>query len=222
MVVAAQPQTSAATHIRFNWGFVLYCAVLGQKACISAKANVQQVRKDSARVVMIEPISSITEQDFQHEVARRRTFAIISSDAGKTTLTEKLLLYADQSSRPVQCEHGAANARSSQIGWLSSRNAVFPFPTVQVEHAGCLFNILDTPGHQDFSEDTYRTLMAVNSAIMVLDSAKGIEAQGASCLTYAANNISPSLPLSTSWTSRAATHWNSWTKSKIYWRPRRR
>lgn len=129
---------------------------------------------------MIEPISSITEQDFQHEVARRRTFAIISHpDAGKTTLTEKLLLYAGSIEQA-----GAVRARSSQrqvvSDWMAieqERGISVTSTVLQFEHAGCLFNLLDTPGHQDFSEDTYRTLMAVDSAIMVLDSAKGIEAQ---------------------------------------------
>ena len=129
---------------------------------------------------MIEPVSTITTQDFHHEVARRRTFAIISHpDAGKTTLTEKLLLYAGSIDQA-----GAVRARRNQRQVVSDRMTIeqergisVTSTVLQFEHAGCLFNLLDTPGHQDFSEDTYRTLMAVDSAIMVLDSAKGIEAQ---------------------------------------------
>ena len=114
------------------------------------------------------------------EVARRRTFAIISHpDAGKTTLTEKLLLYAGSIDQA-----GAVRARRSQrqvvSDWMAieqERGISVTSTVLQFEYGGCLFNLLDTPGHQDFSEDTYRTLMAVDSAIMVLDSAKGIEAQ---------------------------------------------
>jgi peptide chain release factor 3 len=116
----------------------------------------------------------------EEEVARRRTFAIISHpDAGKTTLTEKLLLYAGAIEQA-----GAVRARKSQRAavsdWMTieqERGISITSTVLQFEVDGHLFNLLDTPGHQDFSEDTYRTLMAVDSAIMVLDSAKGIEAQ---------------------------------------------
>jgi len=115
-----------------------------------------------------------------HEVARRRTFAIISHpDAGKTTLTEKLLLYAGAIDQA-----GSVRARSNQrrvvSDWMTveqERGISITSTVLQFEYKDCLFNLLDTPGHQDFSEDTYRTLMAVDSAIMVLDSAKGIETQ---------------------------------------------
>ena len=114
------------------------------------------------------------------EVARRRTFAIISHpDAGKTTLTEKLLLYAGAIEQA-----GAVRARKHQRAvvsdWMAieqERGISITSTVLQFEVGEHLFNLLDTPGHQDFSEDTYRTLMAVDSAIMVLDSAKGIEAQ---------------------------------------------
>ena len=116
----------------------------------------------------------------EREVARRRTFAIISHpDAGKTTLTEKLLLYAGSIDQA-----GAVRARRNQrqvvSDWMAieqERGISVTSTVLQFEYGGCLFNLLDTPGHQDFSEDTYRTLMAVDSAIMVLDGAKGIEAQ---------------------------------------------
>lgn len=114
------------------------------------------------------------------EVNRRRTFAIISHpDAGKTTLTEKLLLYAGAIE-----EAGSVRARRSQrhavSDWMSieqERGISITSTVLQFEYEGHLFNLLDTPGHQDFSEDTYRTLVASDSAVMVLDSAKGIEAQ---------------------------------------------
>jgi peptide chain release factor 3 len=116
----------------------------------------------------------------QREVARRRTFAIISHpDAGKTTLTEKFLLYAGA----VELA-GSVRARSSQrhtaSDWMSmekQRGISISATALEMEYQGYHINLLDTPGHQDFSEDTYRTLMAVDSAVMVLDSAKGIEPQ---------------------------------------------
>ncbi|MDV2989623.1 MAG: peptide chain release factor 3 [Dehalogenimonas sp.] len=117
---------------------------------------------------------------FQKEVARRRTFAIISHpDAGKTTLTEKFLLYAG-----ALALAGSVRARSSQqhtaSDWMSmekQRGISISATALEMEYQGFHINLLDTPGHQDFSEDTYRTLMAVDSAVMVLDSAKGIEPQ---------------------------------------------
>lgn len=116
----------------------------------------------------------------QREVARRRSFAITSHpDAGKTSLTEKLLLY----SGAVHLA-GAVRARKSQryvtSDWMAlerERGISITTTALQFEHRGYILNLLDTPGHQDFSEDTYRTLMAVDSAVMVLDSAKGIESQ---------------------------------------------
>jgi peptide chain release factor 3 len=118
--------------------------------------------------------------DLAREVARRRTFAIISHpDAGKTTLTEKLLLYAGAVDLA-----GAVRARRNQrrttSDWMAleqERGISVTTTALQFEHAGYRLNLLDTPGHQDFSEDTYRTLTAVDSAVMVLDSAKGIEPQ---------------------------------------------
>ncbi len=114
------------------------------------------------------------------EVARHRTFAIISHpDAGKTTLTEKLLLYAGA----VELA-GAVRARSNQrhttSDWMAmeqERGISVTATALDMEYQGYRISLLDTPGHQDFSEDTYRTLMAVDSAVMVLDAAKGIEPQ---------------------------------------------
>ncbi len=114
------------------------------------------------------------------EINRRRTFAIISHpDAGKTTLTEKLLLYggAIQSAGSVK---GKASDRHAVSDWMElekQRGISVTSSVMQFEYNGYCINILDTPGHQDFSEDTYRTLMAADSAVMVIDAAKGIEPQ---------------------------------------------
>jgi peptide chain release factor 3 len=114
------------------------------------------------------------------EAARRRTFAIISHpDAGKTTLTEKLLLYggAIQLAGAVKARGDARRARSDWMKVEQERGISVASSVMTFDYAGCTFNLLDTPGHQDFSEDTYRTLTAVDSAVMVIDAAKGIETQ---------------------------------------------
>ena len=116
----------------------------------------------------------------KHEISRRRTFAIISHpDAGKTTLTEKLLLYggAIQSAGSVKGKQSDRHAVSDWMEIERRRGISVTSSVLQFEYAGYCINILDTPGHQDFSEDTYRTLMAADSAIMVIDAAKGIEPQ---------------------------------------------
>jgi peptide chain release factor 3 len=114
------------------------------------------------------------------EIARRRTFAIISHpDAGKTTLTEKLLLFggAIQLAGEVKARGERRRVRSDWMDIERERGISVSSAVMTFEHDGLTFNLLDTPGHQDFSEDTYRTLTAVDSAVMVLDAAKGIEAQ---------------------------------------------
>ncbi len=114
------------------------------------------------------------------EVARRRTFAIISHpDAGKTTLTEKLLLYggAIQMAGAVRARGAQRRTRSDWLAIERERGISVTASVMSFEHAGLAFNLLDTPGHEDFSEDTYRTLSAVDSAVMVLDAARGIEAR---------------------------------------------
>src|SRR5437868_9317484 len=114
------------------------------------------------------------------EIERRRTFAIISHpDAGKTTLTEKLLLFggAIQLAGQVKAKR---NRRTTQSDWMAiekERGISVVTSVMTFEYGGHVFNLLDTPGHADFSEDTYRTLTAVDSAIMVIDAAKGIEAR---------------------------------------------
>ncbi|CAA9535071.1 MAG: Peptide chain release factor 3 [uncultured Thermomicrobiales bacterium] len=114
------------------------------------------------------------------EAARRRTFAIISHpDAGKTTLTEKLLLYggAVALAGSVTARKTQRHAASDWMAMERERGISISSTTLAFPYAGCQINLLDTPGHQDFSEDTYRTLTAVDSAVMVLDAARGIEPQ---------------------------------------------
>ncbi|BDG09124.1 peptide chain release factor 3 [Anaeromyxobacter paludicola] len=116
----------------------------------------------------------------QHEVGRRRTFAIISHpDAGKTTLTEKLLLYGGviQLAGAVKAKRGRSSAVSDWMEMERERGISITTSVLQFPYRGLQLNLLDTPGHADFSEDTYRTLHAVDGAIMLLDSAKGVEAQ---------------------------------------------
>ncbi|MFM7626334.1 MAG: peptide chain release factor 3 [Gammaproteobacteria bacterium] len=114
----------------------------------------------------------------QTEVARRRTFAIISHpDAGKTTLTEKLLLFggAIQLAGTVKGRKAARHATSDWMRLEQQRGISVTSSVMQFPYGDCIVNLLDTPGHEDFSEDTYRTLTAVDSALMVIDCAKGVE-----------------------------------------------
>jgi peptide chain release factor 3 len=116
----------------------------------------------------------------QKEVAARRTFAIISHpDAGKTTLTEKLLLFggAIQLAGAVKARRASRHATSDWMEIEKQRGISVTSSVMQFEYAGHTINLLDTPGHQDFSEDTYRVLTAVDAAVMVIDAAKGVEAQ---------------------------------------------
>ena len=116
----------------------------------------------------------------QQEISRRRTFAIISHpDAGKTTLTEKFLLYGGAIAQAGVVK-GKKNRRAAVSDWMEiekQRGISVTSSVLQFQYNGCCINILDTPGHQDFSEDTYRTLMAADSAVMVIDGSKGVEAQ---------------------------------------------
>lgn len=118
--------------------------------------------------------------DLQEEIKRRRTFAIISHpDAGKTTLTEKLLLYggAILSAGSVKGKKTSKHAVSDWMEIEKQRGISVTSSVMQFQYDNCCINILDTPGHQDFSEDTYRTLMAADSAVMVIDASKGVETQ---------------------------------------------
>jgi peptide chain release factor 3 len=114
------------------------------------------------------------------QVGRRRTFAIISHpDAGKTTLTEKLLLYAGaiQIAGSVKARKASRHATSDWMEIEKQRGISVASSVMQMEYRDCVINLLDTPGHQDFSEDTYRVLTAVDAALMVIDAANGVEAQ---------------------------------------------
>ncbi len=120
-------------------------------------------------------MSNLTE-----EISRRRTFAIISHpDAGKTTLTEKFLLYGGAIAQAGVVK-GKKNSRAATSDWMEiekQRGISVTSSVMQFQYGGFCINILDTPGHQDFSEDTYRTLMAADAAVMVIDGAKGVEPQ---------------------------------------------
>jgi len=126
------------------------------------------------------PAESPPASPLAHEVARRRTFAIISHpDAGKTTLTEKLLLFggAINLAGQVKAKGERRNTRSDWMKIERERGISVVTSVMTFEFNDLVFNLLDTPGHEDFSEDTYRTLTAVDSAVMVIDAAKGIEAR---------------------------------------------
>ena len=118
--------------------------------------------------------------DITNEIKKRRTFAIISHpDAGKTTLTEKFLLYGGAINQAGSVK-GKATAKHAVSDWMEiekERGISVTSSVLQFNYGGYCINILDTPGHQDFSEDTYRTLMAADSAVMVIDGSKGVEAQ---------------------------------------------
>ena len=114
----------------------------------------------------------------QSEMARRRTFAIISHpDAGKTTITEKLLLWgkAIQVAGTVKGKKSDRYATSDWMTLEKERGISVTTSVMQFPYRDCVVNLLDTPGHEDFSEDTYRTLTAVDSVLMVIDGAKGVE-----------------------------------------------
>src|SRR4051812_3174909 len=118
--------------------------------------------------------------DLVRDVAKRRTFAIISHpDAGKTTLTEKLLLFggAIQMAGTVKARKSARHATSDWMEVEKQRGISVTSSVMQFDYSGHTINLLDTPGHEDFSEDTYRVLTAVDAAVMVIDAAKGVEAQ---------------------------------------------
>jgi len=123
---------------------------------------------------------SVSTEQIVREVARRRTFGIISHpDAGKTTLTEKLLLFsgAIQLAGTVKARKSGRHATSDWMEIEKQRGISVASSVMQFEYRDHVVNLLDTPGHQDFSEDTYRVLTAVDSALMVIDAAKGVEAQ---------------------------------------------
>jgi peptide chain release factor 3 len=118
-------------------------------------------------------------QEFLDEINRRRTFAIISHpDAGKTTITEKLLLYGRAIQKAGTVKGRGGNGSFAKSDWMEmekERGISVTTSVMQFPYNGCLINLLDTPGHEDFSEDTYRVLTAVDSCLMVIDAAKGVE-----------------------------------------------
>ncbi|MBI3704666.1 MAG: peptide chain release factor 3 [Rhizobiales bacterium] len=130
--------------------------------------------------VALAPAESIPNTPLATQVERRRTFAIISHpDAGKTTLTEKLLLFGGAINLAGQVK-AKRDRRSTRSDWMAierERGISVVTSVMTFDYDGRVFNLLDTPGHEDFSEDTYRTLTAVDSAVMVIDAAKGIEAR---------------------------------------------
>lgn len=122
----------------------------------------------------------MADSNFLNEINKRRTFAIISHpDAGKTTITEKLLLFggAIQMAGTVKGRKASRHATSDWMAMEQQRGISVTTSVMQFAYRDCLFNLLDTPGHEDFSEDTYRTLTAVDAALMVIDAAKGVEAR---------------------------------------------
>src|SRR4028118_2416789 len=125
-------------------------------------------------------MSTELETDLEAAVERRRNFAIISHpDAGKTTLTEKLLLYggAIHEAGSVKARRAQRHATSDWMAMEQQRGISITSTVLQFEYRGRQINLLDTPGHQDFSEDTYRTLAAADNAVMLIDAAKGLEPQ---------------------------------------------
>jgi peptide chain release factor 3 len=125
-------------------------------------------------------MTEIAASQLRREIERRRTFAIISHpDAGKTTLTEKLLLYggAIRQAGAVRARRADRHATSDWLALEKQRGISVSSSVMTFEHEGLRVNILDTPGHHDFSEDTYRTLTAADSAVMLIDAAKGVEPQ---------------------------------------------
>src|SRR5678816_2760797 len=125
-------------------------------------------------------IATQLHSELRTEAGRRRTFAIIRHpDAGKTTLTEKLLLYSGmiRTAGMVRGRKGGKVAASDWMEMEQERGISITASAMQFHYKDAVINVLDTPGHQDFSEDTYRTLTAADAAIMVLDAGKGVEAQ---------------------------------------------
>jgi peptide chain release factor 3 len=162
-------------------------------------------------------------------VARRRTFAIIAHpDAGKTTLTEKLLLFggAIQLAGEVKAKKDRIQTRSDWMKIERERGISVVTSVMTFEYDGNVFNMLDTPGHEDFADDTYRTLTAVDAAVMVIDAAKGIEPRTLKLFEVCRCATSRSSPSSTRWTaspaipSRFSTRWRrNWrsTRAPVTW-----
>ena len=139
------------------------------------------------------------------EAKKRRTFAIISHpDAGKTTLTEKLLLLggAIQTAGSVKSRKSARHATSDWMEMEKQRGISVTTSVMQFHYDNTVVNLLDTPGHADFTEDTYRTLTAVDSALMVIDGAKGVEARTIKLMEVCRLRTTPIMTLSINWIVR--------------------
>jgi peptide chain release factor 3 len=140
----------------------------------------KEVSKEASKEEAGKAVDRKVGKEADKEVGRRRTFAIISHpDAGKTTLTEKLLLFAGaiHIAGSVKARKATRHATSDWMEIEKQRGISVASSVMQMEYGDCVINLLDTPGHQDFSEDTYRVLTAVDAALMVIDAANGVEAQ---------------------------------------------
>ncbi len=149
---------------------------------------------------------------------KRRTFAIISHpDAGKTTLTEKLLFAggAIHLAGNVKARGEARRARSDWMKIEQERGISVTSSVMSFEYDGLQFNLLDTPGHEDFSEDTYRTLTAVDSAIMVIDAARGIESQTRKLFEVCRLRDIPIITFINMSTAKGVIRSSCWTKSRM-------
>ena len=154
--------------------------------------------------------------EIAREAARRRTFAIISHpDAGKTTLTEKLLLFggAIQLAGSIKGRKAARHATSDWMELEKERGISVTSSVMQFPYKDRIVNLLDTPGHEDFSEDTYRTLTAVDSALMVIDIAKGVEDRTIKLMDVCRLRDTPITTFINKMDTKAATRWKSWTRS---------
>src|SRR5581483_7473815 len=181
-----RPSTIAVTACSWWPGARSICAATSSRRCCERPDPlVSRQRLDFGRFpchmpLMNKPVraDSLPNSPLAAEVERRRTFAIISHpDAGKTTLTEKLLLFGGAINLAGQVK-AKRDRRSTRSDWMAierERGISVVTSVMTFEYDGRIFNLLDTPGHEDFSEDTYRTLTAVDSAVMVIDAAKGIE-----------------------------------------------
>lgn len=159
----------------------------------------------------------MSKQAILREVKRRRTFAIISHpDAGKTTLTEKLLLFggAIQMAGAVKGRKASRHATSDWMEVEKQRGISVTSSVMQFEYQDHIINLLDTPGHEDFSEDTYRVLTAVDAAVMVIDAAKGVEAQTIKLLNVCRMRNTPIITFINKLDREVRDPLDLWVKSK--------
>ena len=143
-----------------------------------------------------------SDKDIRHEASRRRTFAVISHpDAGKSTTTEALALHA-RAIGQAGATHGKAGRRATVSDWMQmeqDRGISISSAALQFEYRDAVFNLVDTPGHADFSEDTYRVLSAVDCAVMLIDAAKGLEAQTMKLFEVCAHRNIPIITVVNKW-----------------------